>query len=177
MLPYTSCTMDSFQSLKSSLVSKVHGRSLQTNAVLVFIFQVTYFQEWPVVPESHGPQTAYFRHVVPATFTGNAIDTVRNSLWSTYWSSSHKRVFQAVPHLAHSFNIVSVRFKFELLRESSYIKYRYKTEWLHLLLQQNISLGFVDNKINRPSGTCMSCFKATISSDQTCCSWHMKVAL
>jgi hypothetical protein len=36
-LPYTSCTLDSFQSLKSSLLPKVGGDSVQTNAVLVCI--------------------------------------------------------------------------------------------------------------------------------------------
>jgi hypothetical protein len=37
-LPDTSCTLESLQSLKSSLLPKVHGDSLQTNAVLVWIF-------------------------------------------------------------------------------------------------------------------------------------------
>lgn len=37
-LPYTSCTLDTFQSLKSSLIPKVGGDSLQTNVVIVWIF-------------------------------------------------------------------------------------------------------------------------------------------
>jgi hypothetical protein len=120
MLSYTSYTLDSVQSLKSLLLPKVHGGSLQTNVVLIWIFQVTYFQVSPVFPESHGPRSACFRHVVSVTFTGNAIDTVRNFLWSTYWPSSHKSVSQAVPHFANSFNIVFARFKFEFLRDSCY---------------------------------------------------------
>jgi hypothetical protein len=44
--------------------------------------------------------------------------------------------------------IVSVLYTFELPRDTSYIRHRYKTEWLHLLLQKGISLGFVDNRIN-----------------------------
>ena len=37
-LPGIFCTLDSVQSLKFSLLPKVHGISLQTNAVLVWIF-------------------------------------------------------------------------------------------------------------------------------------------
>lgn len=60
-----------------------------------------------------------------------------------------------MPRFANSFNVVSARFKYELLRDSpyEYIRYRYKTERLHLLLQKKISLGFVDKKINRSSDT------------------------
>jgi len=42
----------------------------------------------------------------------------------------------------------SVRYTFELPRDTSYIRHRYKTEWLHFLLQKDISLGFVDKRIN-----------------------------
>jgi len=152
-LPYISCIQVSLQSLKSSLLLKANRGSLQTKALLVWIFQVTNCQVSPVFSASHGPRSACFRHVVPATFTTNTVDTVRNFLWSTYWPSSHRWVSQAVPHFANSFNIVSVRFNFELLRDFSYIRYRYKTEWLHLPLQKKIYLGFVDNKINTAKGT------------------------
>jgi len=37
-LPFTSCTLDSFQSLKSSLLPEVLGDSVQTNAVIVWEF-------------------------------------------------------------------------------------------------------------------------------------------
>jgi hypothetical protein len=37
-LPFTSCTLDSFQSLKSSLLPEVHGDSVQINSVLVWVF-------------------------------------------------------------------------------------------------------------------------------------------
>jgi len=97
-------------------------------------------------PQSHVPRSACFLNVVPATFTGETRDTVRSLLGITYWPSSHGWVSYSVPQLENSANIVSVRYTFELLRDTSYIRYRYKTEWLHLLLPKNISLGFVDGR-------------------------------
>jgi hypothetical protein len=47
----------------------------------------------------------------------NTIDTIHSLLCITYWPSS-----QCVPHFENSANIVSVRYAFELLRDTSYIR-------------------------------------------------------
>jgi hypothetical protein len=108
---------------------------------------VTYFQVPTVFPESHGPRSACFPSVAPVTFTANTPVTVRTLLWSTYWPSSRKWISQGVLLSENSLNILSVHYAFEILRDASCIRYRYKTELLHLRLQKNIFLGFVDNKI------------------------------
>jgi hypothetical protein len=92
--------------------------------------------------QCHVPRSACFLNVVPATFTGKSIDTIRSLLWITYWPSPQEWVSHGVPQLENSVNIVYIRYTFELLRDTSYISYKYKTEWLHLL-PKNISLGFV----------------------------------
>ena len=91
-------------------------------------FQVTYFQVLTVFPESHGPWSACFPSVVPPTFAGSSLDAVHSLLWSTYMLSSHKWISKGVPLPVNSFNIVSVHYTFELLRDNSCIIYRYKTE-------------------------------------------------
>jgi hypothetical protein len=101
----------------------------------------------PVFPKSRGPRKTRLPNVVPAAFAGNTLDTVRSRLWSTYWPNSHKWISQGVPRLENSFNIISVRYTPELLRNNSCIRYRLKTELLHLLLQKNIS-----NRINILNG-------------------------
>jgi len=109
-------------------------------------FQVTYFQVSPVFPQPHVPRSACFLNVVPTTFTGETGDTIRSLLWITYWPSSQEWVSYGVLQLENSVNNVSVRCTFEILRDTSYIRYRYKTEWLYLLLPKNISFGFVDSR-------------------------------
>jgi len=79
---------------------------------------VTYFHVFLVFPKSHGPEYACFPSVAcHIDFT-----------WRTYWPNSHKGISQGVPHFEKSFNIVSVRYMSELLRDTSYMKYRHKTE-------------------------------------------------
>lgn len=117
--PLPSYTLDSFQSLKSSLIPKVHGDSLQTNAVLFWIFPSDL-----LFPQSHVPRSACFLNVVPATFAGKTRDTIRSLLWRTFWPSSHKWV--CVPQFGKSFNIVSVRYTFELLRDTPLCKVKVK---------------------------------------------------
>ena len=177
-LLYTSCTLDYFQSLKSSLVPKYTVIFFKRMPCQSGSFQVTYFQVSPMFPQSHVPWSACFLIVFPATFTGKTIDTIRSPLWTTYWPSSHEWVSHGVPQLENTVNIVSVLYAFELLRDTSYIRYRYKTEWLHLLLPKNISHGFADSRNPmRQALSCRSSFKVTISSDRTCCFWYMTLAL
>ena len=123
-LPYTSRTHDSFQSLKSSLLLKVHGASLETNAVLVWIFPSDLLPSFACVPSVSRRRSSCLTNVDPATFAGNTIVNVGSLLSSTYRPSSHKWVSQGVPRFENSFNIVSVRYMFEILRHTSYIRYR-----------------------------------------------------
>jgi hypothetical protein len=113
---------------------------------------VTYFHVFLAFPKSHGLEYACFPSAALATFAENTMDAIHSLLWRTYWPSSHIGVSQGVPHFEKNFNIVSVRYMSELLRDTSYIKYKHKTERLHLLLKKNIYLGFVDNRINKPNG-------------------------
>jgi len=85
---------------------------------------VTYLQVSTVFPESHGPRCACFLSVAPATFAGSSLDRVRSLLWSTYMLSSHTWISKSVPLSVNSFNIVSVHYTFELLRDNSCISYR-----------------------------------------------------
>jgi len=78
-------------------------------------------------------------------------------MWRTYWPSSDKGISQGVSNFENSFNIVSVSYTSELLRDTSYIKYRHKIERLYLLLKKNIYLGFVDNRIN-PMGYALTLY-------------------
>jgi len=138
-LPCTSCTLDSF-------VSKIFA-SFQS---------IRYFSSKECCASldlSRWPTSKFFLYsrslaahrllvspiVTPATFVGNIIDTIRSLLVSTYWSSSHKCVSQAVSRFENSFNIMSVRYTVELFRKTSYIRYTHKTEWLDLVLQTNTS--------------------------------------
>jgi hypothetical protein len=75
---------------------------------------VTYIQV-PMFPQSHVPRSACFLNVVPATFTGKTIDTIRSLVCITYWPSSQEWVSHGVPQLENSVNIVSIRYTFELL--------------------------------------------------------------
>jgi hypothetical protein len=109
---------------------------------------VTYFQVPTVFPESHGLQSACFSSVASAIFAGNTPLEVRSLLWSTYGPSSYKWISQFVLRSENSFTVVSVHYTSGLLRDRSWIRYRYKTQLFHLLLQKNIFLGFVDNRIN-----------------------------
>ena len=103
---------------------------------------MTYFPGSSVFPETHGPQSVCFPSLAPATFPGNTIDTIRSLLWSSYKSSSYKWLSQGVARFENNFNIVSVRYTCELSRDNSYIyvRYRKRTEWLHLLRKKNNSL-------------------------------------
>lgn len=62
-LPDTSCSLDSVHSLKSSLLSKEHGDSLQMNVVLVWIFTSDLLPSFAWFTESHGPRSACFLNV------------------------------------------------------------------------------------------------------------------
>jgi len=145
-LLYTSCTLDSFQSLKSSLIPKVHGDYLRRNAVLVWIFPSDLLPSFACVPSVSRPTVCLFPqcrscHIHKEKYRYNSQSSVGHLLASSHEWGSH-----GVPQLENSVDVVSVRYTFELLRDTSYIRYRYKTEWLHPFLPKNISLGFVDSK-------------------------------
>jgi hypothetical protein len=105
-----------------------------------------------VFPDSYLPRSVCFSNVVSATFTGNTLDTIRNLLWNPYWLGSYKRISHGVSRFENISYITSVRYMFKLVRIASYVRYRYKTEWLNFLFQANISLISVDNWIKIPYG-------------------------
>ena len=138
LLPYTSCTLDSF-------VSKMFASSQSTwwfswNECCASLD----LSKWPTskfrsVPSVSRPTSACFPIVAPATCARHTTDTVRSLLlWSTYLPSSHKWVSQGVPRFENSFKTGSVRCMFELPSQNFYIRYR------KLLLNEQ---------------TCINCFK------------------
>jgi hypothetical protein len=143
-LPDTSFTLDSVQSLKSSLLPKVHGDSLQTNALLVWIFPSDLLPSCACVYRVSRPTVCLFPQCISCQ--------IRRECYRYSQRSSVKHVFGLVLTSEYLtvclLIIVPVRYTFEPPTHTSYIRHKYKTEWLHLLLQKDISLGFVDNRIN-----------------------------
>lgn len=112
---------------------------------------MTYFQLFPVFLESRDPPSACFPIVVPATFAGNILDTIRSLLGSTYWSSSHTCVSQVVSRFQNILNIISVRYSLNFKKKNSCIRHRRKTEWLNLVLQANNSARLLHSLRNKPN--------------------------
>jgi len=113
---------------------------------------MTFFYILPVFPKSYSPWSACFSSVALTTLTGNSINTIHSLLWRPLWPGSCMRISQGMFCFENSSFIVSVHYTFKLFRNTSCISYRYKTEWLNLLLQTVTFLISVDNWINKPNG-------------------------
>ena len=112
-LPCTSCTLESFVSKIFASFQSIRWFSSNEYCASLDLSRWPTPKFFAVFPETRGPLYACFPNVAPATFVGNIIETIRSLLCSTYWSSSHKWVSQAVPRFENSFNIICVRYTFE----------------------------------------------------------------